>query len=591
MFFAFIRNMAYTVSNKVLEALSLFKLQFVREYLLFPDARSDVFILTNTVQRQASVLINTHRVMWGVPSLEFEVFSNWLYTPAYSQGTVTVGCIIQNLHLRAAPHLMSSKQAGYSMRRFVLDSATGQQLTVGYPTSEGTIEITSLSFFSTAHPTAFVMRVEALHEAIDADLNPWLVRRAILFMFLHREKRECPICDVICVCRRSLAVPKHSLDFSSFIGLVAATAGVYSGFGNQHMVVGGLERPNSRPMGFQCTVRKLKNASGITEMWKWGVTSRFNELPIYPTKLTMPQIEIEPLPSNHSIIDELEEYQRVSFSSEGLLQQAQHFLPQRTTLQRRAEGEFANNQIPEISQECTQFSDLEPCACKNSTAKSGAVHNINIEQIVLSPTNPADSSISSKTPLTLTVSMLMQASNEPSLPTVAVSDRSIIQNTTLLAIDGAARKCSRLNPSTMIHSEYQSTTQNSINVQPPLQPDHKLSKLPLHSLSSQTIHLAICKPISKQYSATPIAVSPIAPPIQTCTYVTEREKQLLERKERNRRSAARSNTKKREAFLELERNLIEETQKMKELLERQKKLKREKALLKEKIKLRSSSSI
>lgn len=564
----------YPASKEALEALSLFKLPFVRRFLLFPDTYSDVTILTNPVQRQASVLLNIHRVMCGVPSFDFEAHSNWLCTPAFSRGTVTVGCIIQNLHLRAAPLLVSSKQKGYSMRRFVLDSATGQLLTVGYPSSEGTIEITFLSFFCTTHPTALVMQFEALNEAIDADLHPRLVRRAILFMFMHCEKRDCPICGVHCVCGLLHSVPMHSLDFSSFGGLCAATVGVYSGFGNQHMVVGGLEPPNSRPMRFQCVLRKIENASRTADMWNWGVTSRFNELPLYPINLAMPQTEIKPLSSNHSIVDELEEHQRASRSSTASLQKVETLLPRLALSQLSYKPTAVDFQISTIPSECATSNQLDPSPYQDSVLKCSVPPMIYHEQTVLPTTNPFDSSARNEA----LSSMLAQNANQTPLPTVTASGQPAIQNESLVTAARSTATFSSPSYLPIIHAPYRSAIQKRIFLQP-LQLEHQSPTFSIHPPSSQPAQLTICEPMTKRNSATPIAVNPSAPAMESCTFVTERDKQLLERKERNRRSAARSNEKRRQAFLELERSLMEENQKMEELIERQNELRRENALL------------
>eukprot|EP00171_Calliarthron_tuberculosum_P013243 IDg13243t1 len=69
-----------------------------------------------------------------------------------------------------------------------------------------------------------------------------------------------------------------------------------------------------------------------------------------------------------------------------------------------------------------------------------------------------------------------------------------------------------------------------------------------------------------------IEINPNAPPAQQSTYVGERDKRLLDRKERNRKSAARSNQRRKQARMELEKDLLEATQEKEKLEKRRKKL-------------------
>lgn len=78
-----------------------------------------------------------------------------------------------------------------------------------------------------------------------------------------------------------------------------------------------------------------------------------------------------------------------------------------------------------------------------------------------------------------------------------------------------------------------------------------------------------------------IAMYPSSEPAMQSTYVSKRDKVILERRKRNRQSAARSNMKRKQAYIALQEKLKMDNERIKELEDEQDRLLRENVVLRE----------
>lgn len=269
------------------EALVLLKLPFVRCYLLSPHATTDLRALTSKAQRRNSVCFTTQRVLTGFSAFEIETTSNWVFTPTYSQGHIIVGCGVQELQIHSRPRFCSWNREGCSMRRFVFNSTTGHMLSVSYQTAAGFIDAASFSTVGSSLAFTALLNLSALQTALDADLEPIFLRRAIIFSFIYSERRTCSRAST-CDNQTSLA----DRDCFSFISMMEGANCFYSGTGILQKVANRSRRTDTLQMNVQCIVMRSGNTARISELWKWGILKSFHDVRVHPTRLEMPQKEM-----------------------------------------------------------------------------------------------------------------------------------------------------------------------------------------------------------------------------------------------------------------------------------------------------------
>lgn len=590
--------LASPAEEHVREAVSLLSLPFVRNYLLNSDALADATVLTDPVQRAASFSFDLHRVVWGSARLETEAKSLWLCTPAFSHGSIIVGCVVQKLAFRAAPQLMATRPDGFSMLRFVADAASGQLLTISAPSAHGTVEIQYASYrtMSTRFALSAVLRDAELRAAVEKDFDPTLLRRAILLSFAHRESRPCPHCRATCTCRPTFAAPRHTFDFSVFTRTMGAAIGMYAGSGSQQLVIhSGAQRVCSTHMHVQLAVRQLDDTASINTLWSWGVHTRFRELPIYPMRLEMPKSSDERWRHRRSIVEELEDEQRAT----RLALDISAISAPRKTFDPISPDAIAPNLTPETHLSLPGLQD-------HTTSSSVVLAN----PVVLRPTPPH--LLPTKVADVVDTShLILPKSKLKIVPKSPCSSQSVVDPalTFELVTPPARQPVTPLCPSTLISGASSAVALDErvpiASAAPKTTPSAPQRKKPiapscesLSDVSSSTgaskandqaprLPLPVLPVLAKaglmKRNAPRIEINPNAPPAQQSTYIGERDKRLLDRKERNRKSAARSNLRRKQARMVLERDLRDATRMKEELETRRNALESENALLKRKL--------
>ena len=529
--------------------LTLLAQPFVNSFLLQPDSMFDVHVLSNATRKNASIALAVNHVVWAVKKSVSEVRASCLWTPARVQDGVIVGVLVKHMKYRSNAQYVVDCLQGNSVMRFAIDVESGSCLAISPPSSRGTVEVFFASFNKTCRNLTFfgVLRIAELRAAVNNSFDSDLLRRA---NSLSLTSLQTKFCQGVCSCRRKFMSSFREMDFNSFGRAITMMLGIYGSTGESEIAVHfSQRRMSAAKMRLQLAILQLSHGPSISALRKWAIHSRIIRFTQTSSSMRHNLLYFnQPLyPDDHNA----DSSKPTIFSHASRVEPlAQHeSLPQcRSTL----DSDFLYLSCSPM--DSTSQDPLIPYTPDINKHHSLYHKGISTRPSIPQPFEPAPSPSQHSYPAVMLSQqpseqrhrkqgLRKDSNNGKDLPAAYSSAQGQVSGPSLLS---DASSCG-------------DTSKNS--------PIDYVTVLPV--VRSQRLQ-----------GTRRIEKNPLAPPPRASTYVSERDKRLIERKQRNRRSAARSNARRRLARLDLQRNLKEVIHKKNMLQNRERALLIENAELK-----------